>query len=420
MKNVKIVRFIGFIIWFSSSVVVFGQRDLKAKTAELEVLKEREKVLVAEIEQLSLAEVRDLVKTAGYPVTSNEVEIVEHSGMVLGFSCNYDMAAWVFHLLTPAILNSTNSRSNNFRVDEKVSCGSAVEADYFVRKKNSDGTYSYDGFGFERGHLAPSADFKWSATALSESYYYSNMTPQRPEFNRESWAELEGLLRKIIEQEKKTFYVLTGPVLHDSLPVIERSVNKLRIPEFHYKIIVDLSQETPRGMAFLMANKKNELRLSEYVVSIDSIERLTGIDFFPSIDATLETLVESKSDFGAWNLQKNEKDVEPLNALKLPKGYFNTQQAASKAGSTVSIVGKVVSTKFVEKSQATFLNLDIAFPNQIFSIMIWKDGRQNFSYKPEVELDGKYVVVTGRVELDKNGVPGIVVTREEQIQLWGD
>jgi endonuclease G len=74
-------------------------------------------------------------------------------------------------------------------VDDKVSCGTAVEADYFLRTENPDGTHGYDGFGFDRGHLAPSADFRWSATALSESYYYSNMTPQRPGFNQESWAE---------------------------------------------------------------------------------------------------------------------------------------------------------------------------------------------------------------------------------------
>jgi hypothetical protein len=83
-----------------------------------------------------------------------------------------------------------------------------------------------------------------------------------------------------------------------------------------------------------------------------------------------------------------------------------------------SIVGKVVSTKFIPKSQSTFLNLDQFLPKQIFFIMIWKDGRRNFSYKPEVELDGKYIVVTGRVELDKNGVLGITVTKEEQIELW--
>jgi hypothetical protein len=106
--------------------------------------------------------------------------------------------------------------------------------------------------------------------------------------------------------------------------------------------------------------------------------------------------------------------------MELPIGVFNTQQAASKVGSTstVSIVGKVVSAKFIPKSQSTFLNLDQSFPNQIFSIMIWNDGRRNFSYQPEKKLEGKYIVVTGKVELDKNGVPGITVSREKQIGVW--
>lgn len=412
------VRIIGLIIWFTSSIVVFGQGDLKAKTAELEALKTKEKELAAEIEKLKLTELRGLMKSVGYPVTSNEVEVIEHSAMVLGFACNYDMAAWTFHMLTPDVSFGSIARSNDFRVDDKVSCGTAVEADYFLRTENPDGTHGYDGFGFDRGHLAPSADFRWSATALSESYYYSNMTPQRPGFNQESWAELEGLLRTIVDQEKKTFYILTGPILNEDLPVIDRSVNKLRIPELHYKIIVDLSQESPRGMAFLMQNKKSTGRLSEYVVSIDSIETLTGIDFFPAIDETLENQIESQSDFNAWKTQRNNKDVEPLNALELPKGYFNTQQASSKVGSTVSIVGKVVSTKFIPKSQSTFLNLDQSFPNQIFTVIIWKDGRRNFSYKPEDKLYGEYIAVTGVVVLDKNGIPGITVTREEQIEIW--
>lgn len=206
--------------------------------------------------------------------------------------------------------------------------------------------------------------------------------------------------------------------MNENLPEIERSPNKLKIPELHYKIIIDPSPENPRGMAFLMPNKKCEKRLSEYVVSIDSIEQLTGLNFFPSMDESLETKIEEKSNFNEWETQAKEGDVEPLNAVELPRGYFNTQQAASKIGSTVSIVGKVVSTKFIPKSQATFLNLDQSFPNQIFSIMIWKDGRQNFSYLPEKELDGKYIVVTGKVQLDKNGIPGITVTKEEQIRMW--
>ncbi len=395
-----------------------GQSELEKKNAELRELKSKEQELVSEIEQLKLQGTIQSMKSVGYPTYSKNLEIIEHAGMVLGFDCDYKMASWVFHVLTPDVTSGNISRSNDFRLDEKSTCGSAQEVDYFLRKEKEDGTFEYDGFGFDRGHLAPSADFRWSANALSESYYYSNMTPQRPEFNRESWASLEGLLRKIVDQEKKQFYVITGPVLHEGLPEIERSANKLKIPELHYKIIVDASAENPRGMAFLMPNKKCEQRLSAYVLTIDSLERLTGIDFFPTMNEALETKIEQTADFNAWKTQGVDGDVEPLDALSLPKGVFNTQQATSKVGSTVSIVGKVVSAKFIPKSQSTFLNLDQSFPNQVFSIMIWKDGRRNFSYQPEKELEGKYILVTGKVELDKNGVPGITVSREEQIEIW--
>lgn len=413
-------RIIGLVAVIMISISVFGQADLKTKTEEFEALKSREKNLLAEIEILKLTELLNSMKTAGYPIGKEDLEIIEHSGMILGFNCNYNMAEWSFHILTPDVSFGNVSRTNDFREDEKIKCGSAVEADYFLRKEEPDGTFSYDGFGFDRGHLAPSADFRWSAKALSESYYYSNMTPQRKEFNRESWANLEGLLRTIVDREKKIFYILTGPVLNENLPIIEKSLNQLRIPQLHYKIIVDLSQDKPRGMAFLMPNNKCEGRLSNYVVSIDSIEQLTGLDFFPSIDKILELQIESKSDFNNWMTQGNTNDVEPLNPFELPKDFFNTQQASSKEGTTVSIIGKVVSTKFIPKSQSTFMNLDQSFPNQIFSVNIWKNGRRNFSYKPEEELKGKYIVVTGKVELDKNGIPSINVNREEQIQIWDE
>jgi endonuclease G, mitochondrial len=206
--------------WFSVLIVfiglnaVFGQQELEQKNNELQEIKQKEKQLLSEIESLKLKASLNSMQVVGYPQTEKELEVVEHSAMVIGFDCEYKMASWVFHVLTPDVSFGTVTRTNDFSQDERVSCGSAVEADYFLRKEKSDGTYAYDGFGFDRGHLAPSADFRWSATALSESYFYSNMTPQRPEFNRESWAELEGFLRRIVDQEKKTFYIITGPVLH--------------------------------------------------------------------------------------------------------------------------------------------------------------------------------------------------------------
>lgn len=154
------------------------------------------------------------MKAVGCSQLTKNLEILEHPGMVIGFDCDYKMASWVFHILTPDVSFVSVLRSNDFTTDEKSKWGTAEEADYFLKTENPDGTFKYDGFGFDRGHLAPSADFRWSENALSESCYCSNMTPQRPEFNRESWASLEDLLRRIVDQEKKSFYIITGAFLH--------------------------------------------------------------------------------------------------------------------------------------------------------------------------------------------------------------
>ena len=176
-------------------------------------------------------------------------------------------------MLTPDVSFGNVTRTDDFRQDERLNCESAVELDYFKRIEKSDGTFGCDGFGFDRGDLAPSADFRWSAAALSESYHYSNITPQRTGFNQDSWAELEELLRLIVDQEKKTFYIITGPVLRPDLPHIPRSLNGLKIKELHYKIIVDVSEDQPRGIAFLMPKRKADRRLSNCLVIIDNAER---------------------------------------------------------------------------------------------------------------------------------------------------
>jgi endonuclease G len=90
-------------------------------------------------------------------------------------------------------------RKDNFRSDPKVKTGSAALSDY-------------KGSGYDRGHLAPAADFKWSATAMSESFYMSNMSPQVPGFNRGIWKNIESTVRNwAVENDE--IYIVTGPVL---------------------------------------------------------------------------------------------------------------------------------------------------------------------------------------------------------------
>ena len=92
-----------------------------------------------------------------------------------------------------------------------------LKKDFFLKQKKENGKYAYEGFGYDRGHLAPSADFRWSKKALSESYFYSNMSPQVASFNRECWADLEGLIRGYVYENKRDLIVYTGPVLHEGL-----------------------------------------------------------------------------------------------------------------------------------------------------------------------------------------------------------
>lgn len=412
------LRLILILVLLANLSEAFSQTPLEIKEAQLREIQTKERAISDEIEALKLHDCVVKLNEIGIPLSQSPLDIAEHSAMILGFDCDSKLAAWSFHVLSPDVLVGGVSRTNDFRKDSLIECGDGIEQDYFTKKLQEDGTYKFENFGFDRGHLAPSADFRWSQKALSESYFYSNMTPQRPGFNRESWAEVEDLMRRIIANTPKPYYIVTGPVLEKSLPKVEKGQNHLPIPAFHYKIIADVSAENPKGMAFLMPNKKCDLPPSAYVVTIDSIEKLTGLDFFSKIDVTNAQKIESKADYSLWNAQTKEGDVEPLYVFDLPKGHFNTAQALSKVGSKVSIIGKVVSAKFAAKSQATFLNLDQSFPHQLFTVTIWKDARRNFSYKPEDDLNGKYIVVTGLVEMDKNGLPVINVTNEKQIKLW--
>jgi endonuclease G len=303
-----------------------------------------------------------------------------------------------------------------FRPDTLIATGSSVEQDYFIKTKNKDGTYTYDGFGFDRGHLAPSADFRWSPKALSESFLYSNMTPQRPEFNRDSWAKLEDLIRGyILRNPHSQLYIVTGPVLTPGLPRIPKAKNNVSIPEKHFKVAVDLDKK--QAIAFIMENKKAELPMESYAVTIDEVEKITGIDFFPQLPDTLENRLEATKHVKPFLSLSEQEDIEPLDPTTLPRKTFNTVQAQIYIGKRekICVCGTIVSTKLSSKGNI-FLNLDKRFPNQIFSISIFKEKTINFSYNPSEFLMGEKICVTGIVT-KYNSTPTMNIENEKAIEV---
>jgi endonuclease G len=392
-----------------------GSEQMKKLAAEIQALDRTKASLLLQYDSLRLNWVISSLRKTGLPALRSGEKVVYHSAYALVYDESHEQAKWVAHIILPDVLSGTEGRSNDFRPDDLIESGSAVEADYFLKTMNPDSTWKYDGYGYDRGHLAPSADFRYSKKALSESYFYSNMSPQVADLNRGKWAELEDGIRQYVIDKNTKLYVVTGPVLKAGLPKIERGQNHVSIPELYYKVVYD--EDHHRGIGFLMPNKKNENPWWSYAVSIDSVEKITGIDFFPALPDAVENQVEAMNDNREWRSDIQPGEVEPLRADSLPRNTFNTLQAKIYQGKneTVTICGTVVSTKKSAKGNI-FLNLDRKFPNQIFTVTIFKDDAANFSYQPHILLDGKKICVTGKV-LNSNGNPGINVSGESQISI---
>lgn len=220
-----------------------------------------------------------------WPEYSTNETIIERPYYTLRYNETHEQAMWVAYKLVADSLDQDKfERKNDFREDPRVKTASASLADY-------------KGSGFDRGHLAPAGDFSYDDFALSQSFYMSNMSPQDPSFNRGIWRKLEEKVRDCAMEDGEV-YVVTGPVLTNSLPSIGE--NKVSVPKHYYKIILDVRKPEIKAIAFLLQNEGSSKPLSAYVVSIDQIERLTSLDFFPTIPDELEAYLESGASNADW------------------------------------------------------------------------------------------------------------------------
>ena len=231
------------------------------------------------------------------PVAHAACEIVRHEGYTLGYSEAHEQAAWVCYVLSNTECAGGEERASSFYVDKAVTTGSANDADY----KSS---------GYDRGHLAPAGDMGFSESTMKESFFYSNMSPQVPRFNRGIWKKLEAQVRTW-GSLYGSILVLTGPVLSDSLPTI--GPNKVAIPESYYKIIVNAAVKPPQAIGFILKNEPSSKKLSSFVVTIDDIEALTGLDFLSAIPATDQRALENHVDGTYWKGFEKVRIAPPAN-----------------------------------------------------------------------------------------------------------
>lgn len=182
------------------------------------------------------------------------------------------------------MLTGQSERGNNFRPDPSVPSGSAQLSDY-------------NKSGYVRGHLCPAGDMTFNSEAMSETFYLSNMSPQVPAFNRGIWKSLETLVREWAEEDDSIFIVTRG-ILSESKGSI--GINRVTVPSRYYKVIYDLTGEK-KMIAFILPNEKGVKQLSEFMVTVDSVQKITGIDFFPCLPDTLRNRLEDTSDINKWD-----------------------------------------------------------------------------------------------------------------------
>ena len=263
---------------------LFGQKEAKTDYGKIVLLNEdgtwtyKDSLVNHHLKSFPINKL-EIPKT--YPID----EIISHTGYSLLYNETHEQANWVAYELTKEETNKLFERTNNFMPDPLIKTGSATDLDY-------------QGYGYDRGHLAPASDMGYSSITMAESFYYSNMSPQVPSFNRGIWKKLEELVRTWAI-ENNSIYVVTGPVLIKGLETI--GPDEVSVPKYYYKVILDYTEPSIKGIGFLLPNEGSKENLENFAVSIDSVESVTGIDFYYLLENSQESEIEKKVCMNCWS-----------------------------------------------------------------------------------------------------------------------
>jgi endonuclease G len=355
---------------------------------ELNALRLREQQVQARIEYLRRNVSFAKIGKNSVPSIDTEDAIVEHSAMLLSYDEASEGPEWVSHIVYPETETDRAKRKNNFRQDKKVSTLSAT-ADYYSSLNKLDDDVTYD-----RGHMAPSADFSWWQRAMDESFYYSNMSPQQSGLNRNKWRIMEDVIRAYSTRTGNLLYVTTGPlftgIIEDPLPD-----SKIDIPGAYFKVIVDPIAKT--GIGFVLPNDfiSTKEKLINYYHSIDDIEEMTGLDFFEDLDDNLEWFVEGEADPLTW-LPAEEVGVIPDYYLTESLRNTTDLDLVVGNGKVYTFCGGV--EQVVENTKSYTIYISTEYTEQPLVVSISKEIAEEISLNFKQTFNKRYVYVRGKLD----------------------
>lgn len=206
-------------------------------------------------------------------------QILKRKGYTLSYNADYKTPQWVAWELTKKETKGKEGRTDKFLADPDVRGAKAYTSDYAKS-------------GYDRGHMAPAADMKWSKQAMEESFYLSNICPQNPNLNRGDWNDLEEKSRQWAKKHG-VIYIACGPIYDTKRPK-RIGNNKVAVPDAFYKVVLINDKKNPQAIGFIFPNKAGHKPLKKYIVSVDSVEKRTNIDFFPALPDEIENRIEAE------------------------------------------------------------------------------------------------------------------------------
>lgn len=231
----------------------------------------------------------------GLPVAmpAGHTKLIHHTGYSVLYDETRHLPVWVAWTLTPGRFEEVVSRYDKFLPDPALE--DPVTTDEFTRS------------GYDRGHMCPAADNKWDMQAMRESFYLTNICPQNHNLNSGDWKELEEACREWACENGK-LYVVSGPVLYGTEQATI-GYHKIAVPDAFYKVV--LCPAPLKGIGFVCRNEAGNRPLDVYALSIDQVERITGIDFFSALPDSIENQVEAECSPADWGLggKKKKKTV---------------------------------------------------------------------------------------------------------------
>ena len=218
------------------------------------------------------------------PLKGKSEIILNRKGFTVSYNKENKIPNWVAWHLTSEHVDGKYKRTGGYQEDTEVPIPRATKEDYGSTR-------------WSHGHMCPAADNKWDEKAMTESNLLTNICPQDKSLNSGLWNRIEQDCRKWAKKFGDV-YIVCGPILlnkeHETI-----GENKVVVPEAFFKVISCLNPK-PKAIGYIVRNNEGTKKKDQYINTVDEVERITGIDFFPALPDEIENDVEAYSNLEDW------------------------------------------------------------------------------------------------------------------------